>query len=141
VLDPLYDLYFVRPGGGLACFQDVSSNWAWYRQQVSKTYNYNMDYNYTSANYTNWDKIPVIMPAIKGILNVTIGRKAADAVSLRSLFLRKFRCLLVLFLVAESLVIAYTARKLFKQRKGLKMPLSYVHIEPTIITSDRHLVA
>ena len=88
VLDPSYNLYFVKPNGGLASFADVSSNWSYYKNQLPA--NYKTEYAYEGVRYTNWGKIPVLLPAVKSVLNKTMGTAKADQISLRTFFFRKF---------------------------------------------------
>lgn len=103
VLDPIYDLYFVKSDGRLASFKEVSDNWSKYKETVPV--DYNQDYSYSSVQYTNWNKIPVVMPAIKQVLNWTSGETYANEISLRSLFLSKFN---ILFKVTLFLYILFT---------------------------------
>lgn len=91
VLDGLYDLCFKKLNGELASFKDVQKNWNYYRNQVP--FDYNHRYRYEGVRYTNWNKIPVVMPAIKGVLTLAVGREEADNFSLRTSFLRKFHLL------------------------------------------------
>ena len=116
VVDPLYDLYFVRPDGRMASFADVQSNWAYYKQQTPP--GYDMHYRYEALTYTNWKKIPFVMPAVKSVLNLVMGRERADAVSLRTLFLRKFHSLFIMLLVVFALVLSCTVGRLLQQQKG-----------------------
>ena len=88
VLDASYNLVFRNEQNEMASFEEISKNWTYYSKQVPA--DYNPDYKYEDLRYTNWSKIPVVLPAIKGILNGTIGKEAADKVSLRTLFLKKF---------------------------------------------------
>ena len=82
VLDGLYNLYFIRPDGKLASFSDVQNNWAYYRPQTPD--HYDELYRYDGVQYTNWDKIPVVMPFIKTILDFAIGKERADHISIRA---------------------------------------------------------
>jgi hypothetical protein len=54
VLDPTYNLYFVRPDAQLASFADVHQDWAYYSRQVPA--NYNPAYRYEDVRYTNWSR-------------------------------------------------------------------------------------
>ena len=140
VLDPLYDLYFVRPDGRLAGFEDVRSNWAYYKLQTPP--GYNMGYRYASVTYTNWSKIPVIMPAVKSGLNLMMGRERADAISLRPWFLRKFHCLMIVFLLLEVAVAAYTVILFFRQRKAsVHLKTSYRGLESVVQPGKQLLVS
>jgi len=91
VLDPLYDLYFLRSDGRMASFDDVSHNWTWYRLQVPA--GYDPIYSYNDARYTNWQKIPVLMPMLKIMLGWWMNKQEIDHFSLRPYFLRKYKIL------------------------------------------------
>jgi hypothetical protein len=113
VLDGSYDLYFKKANGALAGFEDVKNNWDYYHTQIPSGYNPN--YRYEGVRYMNWDKIPVVMPALKGILTLAIGKKAVNDFSLRSSFLRKFHLLFLvtafLFMMLWVIVICKYIRK------------------------------
>ena len=89
VLDPSYNVCFSKPDGNLASFKDVHDDWNHYKSQLPD--NYKHEYAYADVRYTNWVKIPVVLPALKLILNNTIGKEATSQVCLRVFFLRKFR--------------------------------------------------
>ncbi len=65
VLDPLFNISFKKQDGKMASFSDIQRNWQYYQTQLPVGYNSN--YNYAGVRYTNWDKIPVIMPAVKKV--------------------------------------------------------------------------
>ncbi len=85
VLDPTYDLYFIRPDNHLASFQDVENDWAYYSKQVPKDYDFT--YHYEGVRYSNWTKVPIIFPAIKRTLDFFLGKQRADTISIRSYLL------------------------------------------------------
>ena len=120
VLDPIFDQYFIKPDGSLASFDDVKTNWNEYARQVSS--DYDLTYRYEGARYTNWTKIPVIMPAIKQVMYWTIGKEKTDGFSLRSLFLRKYH---VLFLITLTLLIlqALVIMKMYIRKKQFRITL------------------
>jgi hypothetical protein len=101
VLDPTYDLYFTKPNGDLASFAEVKNNWNYYKSQVPVGYNFK--YRYEDVRYSNWSKIPVILPAIKKILDMTLGKTSADTISMRTYFLRKYE--IGMYCVAFCLLI------------------------------------
>jgi hypothetical protein len=100
VLDPLYNLSFIRPDGNLASFANVHNNWSYYRKQVPS--NYDTAYCYEGVRYTNWQKIPLVMPFLKNILTLVWGKKRTELFSLRVLMLRKFH---ILFLTTGVLYL------------------------------------
>jgi hypothetical protein len=119
VLDPSFNLFFKRPDGRLASFADVHGNWDYYKQQLPPDYIY--DYTYSDVRYTNWSKIPVVMPALRGILNVTIGQKATEELSIRIFFIRKFKILYYVFLAFYlyswyKIVKRYTRKRIAGKR-------------------------
>src|ERR1700753_1909666 len=52
LLDPTYNLYFIRPDHQIASYSDIQNNWKYYSQQVPE--GYNMAYHYEDVRYTNW---------------------------------------------------------------------------------------
>lgn len=115
VLDALYNLSFTRPDGKMAGFKDVQADWNYYKSQVPSSYN--MDYRYEDVRYTNWNKIPVVLPAAKKLLSFVIGKDATDTLSIRSFVLKKyqvaFNCLLIFYI----LLILYTVRVSKKEKR------------------------
>jgi hypothetical protein len=114
VLDPLFDLYFVNEYKQLASFQDLRNNWAYYKPQVPPGYDMNL--RFEDVRYSNWTKIPVIMPAVKKILDLTLGKQKADTISLRIYFLRKYNLCFDIFLIFFVLVFSYTLIKFIKAK-------------------------
>jgi hypothetical protein len=112
VLDPTFDVCFVRPDGRLASFDDVSKNWPYYVKQVPP--NYDLNYRYEDVRYTNWTKIPVLMPALKKILSFAIGAERANTFSLRTLFMNTFHVYFWFALIFEIWLILVTTRLLIK---------------------------
>jgi hypothetical protein len=115
VLDPLSNVFFRKPDGQLAGFKDVKDNWSYYQQQLPV--NYNMAYRYEGVRYTNWDKIPVVMPLIKNIMYWTMGKEKTDNYSIRSLGLNKYKVLFNIALGAYFLVILFSINMLIKGRR------------------------
>jgi hypothetical protein len=115
VLDGSYDLYFKKPDGNFASFADVEGNWNYYKNQVPAGYDNN--YRYEGVRYTNWEKIPVVMPLVKNILYVFIGKERTDGLSFRTLFLRKFHILFVTIGVLYLLLVFTVVRKYIRKNK------------------------
>ncbi len=114
VLDPLFDVYFEKPGQSLASFADVKDNWDYYKHQLPKGYDSN--YRYADVRYTNWTKIPVIFPAFKKILDLAIGKQEADTISIRTYFLRMYDICFGVTLVFFIIVFFLTMVKLIKAK-------------------------
>lgn len=88
VLDPMFNLAFKKPDGSLAQFKDLQQNWDIYKSQVPA--NYKSEYSFRDVRYTNWNKIPVLTPAIKSMLNLFIGTEKANLISIRPYLLRNY---------------------------------------------------
>ena len=147
VLDPTFDVYFTKPSSGLASFQDVRSDWSYYKHQVPVAYD--TSYRYEDVRYSNWGKIPVIMPALKKILDICIGKSRADQISLRIYFLKIYDFYFYLTLLLYIPILILTMRtmiktRLFPQRnlpitvrnvvRHLKLKLSGTGLESTVNT-------
>jgi hypothetical protein len=129
VLDPLFDVSFTKPSHELASFKDVKENWSFYKSQLPP--GYNMDYDYEDVRYSNWTKIPIILPAIKKMLDLTLGKEKADGISLRTYFLRKyllcFRLLLVVFVFVFSFTIVRLIKAKVFPQKNIPVTFSNVY--------------
>jgi hypothetical protein len=141
VVDPLFDAYFKKPGGGLASFADVQADWDYYRRQLPK--NYDSNYRYAGVRYTNWTKVPVIFPAVKKVLDLTIGKKEADTISIRTYFLRMYDICFGVTLVLFVLVFLLTLVKLIKAkvfpRKNIPLTFSNIFKYLRFRIFDRHV--
>jgi hypothetical protein len=114
VLDPLYDVYFINPDKKLASFEDIKNDWNYYKAQLPSGYDTN--YRYEGVRYSNWTKIPVVLPGVKKILDLTLGKKEADTISLRTYFLRKYNICFYIFLTFFVIVFSCTLVKLIRKK-------------------------
>ena len=112
LLDPTFNLYFVRPDAQLASFADVHQDWAYYSRQVPA--NYDPVYRYEDVRYTNWTKVPILFPAIKKILTLTIGAERTNGMSIRTLFMNTYSIYFYLLLVIETIVFVVTVKRYVK---------------------------
>lgn len=114
VLDPFFDVYFVNPSNKLASFEDVKNNWSYYKAQLPA--GYDMRYCYEDVRYSNWTKIPILLPSVKKILDFSIGKKEADTISLRTYFLKKYNIVFNILLVLFVMVFSFTLVQLIKAK-------------------------
>ena len=115
VLDPLYNLSFTKQDGQLASFDEVAADWKHYSQQVPQ--GYDPRYNYSGVRYTNWNKIPVLMPLAKSCISLFMSKDVLDHFSIRSYLLRKYMVcanFLFVFMVPFSIMIIY---RVFRVKK------------------------
>jgi hypothetical protein len=141
VLDPLFDVFFVKPSAQLASFDDVKNDWNYYRSQTP--HGYDMNYNYEGVRYTNWTKIPIILPAFKRVLDLTLGKDVANTISVRTYFLKKFNIcfdiILVLFVVVFSYTLIMLIRKKIFPQQNIPVTFSniYKYLRLRILGSQR----
>lgn len=114
-LDPLSNAFFRKPDGKLAGFNDVKDNWNYYQDQLPA--GYNMAYRYEGVRYTNWERVPLVMPLIKNVMYWTMGKEKTDSYSLRNLVLRKFNVLFNFTLAIYLLVLLFSINLLIKARR------------------------
>ena len=126
VLDPLYELKFLRSDGQLAGFNEVKQQWDFYKKQLPA--NYNTAYKYEAIRYTNWNKIPVVMPALRSVIKFFSSESYVSSLSLRVWILRKFSVLYFISLISYILLLSiryYIFRhKLGKNTRTLLKPVN-----------------
>ena len=121
-LDPSFNLAFVKKDGTLAGFQDIHSDWNYFQNQLPV--NYKREYAYSDVRYTNWEKIPIILPGVRFVLEHTIGKVATNEVSIRVLFLRKYRILYYIMLSLYLYSWYRIVRRYNKKRKAVSKSIA-----------------
>jgi hypothetical protein len=140
VLDPTYNLYFVRPDARLASFDDVKNDWAFYSKQTPAEYD--PAYRYEDVRYTDWDKIPIVMPAIKSTLGLFLGKDRVNGLSLRTWFLKIYTIYFYMSLIIYIPVLLLTMRRFVKTQifPDQNIPLTFrnviKYIKPRISSSS-----
>ncbi|MBS1664816.1 MAG: hypothetical protein JST68_27465 [Bacteroidetes bacterium] len=114
VLDPTFNQSFVRPDSRLASFADVQNDWAYYSKQVPR--NYDFQYRYEEVRYTNWSKVPVLFPAIKGVLNLTMGTEKADGLCIRTIFMNTYAVYYYVLILLYIPIFLLTFRQIIKTK-------------------------
>jgi hypothetical protein len=114
VLDPLFNVYFIRPDLNLASFNDVKNNWDYYKNQLPPKYD--MAYKYEDVRYSNWQKIPLLLPAVKKMLDFVLGKQKADTISMRTYFLKMYDFYFLSTLLLYFPVLIFTFRRLIKTK-------------------------
>lgn len=125
ILDPTFNTAFTRPDGHLASFDDVKNGWAYYSKQVPP--GYDLSYHYEDVRYSNWTKVPLIFPAIKGSLNFLLGKEKADEISMRTWFLKIYTIYFYIALFLCIPVILFTIKKIVKTKlfPSQNIPLTF----------------
>jgi hypothetical protein len=117
--DPFYDLSFRKENGRLASFQEVKGNWDYFKKQVPP--NYNSLYTYEDVRYTNWTKIPLVMPAVKRVLRWFMGSEVEN-LSIRSLVLNLYKAYLAILAGCYLLLVMFTAFVLSARSSPARLP-------------------
>lgn len=88
-LDPSFGTAFPLPEGGHASARELIQRFA----EVEPTLpaEYDRQYRFEDVRYTNWDKIPVLMPAMRWTLERILGKGFVDDLSLRTWFINRYR--------------------------------------------------
>jgi hypothetical protein len=116
VLDPLFNQHFIKPDGNLASFKDVQNNFAYYSKQILP--NTPKQYQYEDVRYTNWEKIPLISPVAKKLLDLVYGETRANEICLRKYIIRTN---MILYYVFLSLFVACSGILFFLYQNRIKL--------------------
>ena len=106
VLDPLFDLAFFKDNGDLASAEELHRDWSIYEAQLPD--HYDRDASYREVRRTNWQKIPVVMPAIRSVAEGIYGSEAVEGFSLRSHILNVYKTYAILLSIVYLGVIGLT---------------------------------
>jgi hypothetical protein len=99
VLCPTFGVHLTRPDGKLAGFEDVRQNFEYYRPQFPAGYNFT--YKFEDVRYTNWQRIPVVLPAMRWGLSLFMSPESLRTFCLRSCIKNYY------YLHAVLLAVAY----------------------------------
>ncbi|HXB09742.1 MAG TPA: hypothetical protein VNW04_21610, partial [Puia sp.] len=114
VLDPTFNLCFTRPDNRLASYSDVHGNWNYYVNQVPADYDKN--YKYEDVRYTNWTKLPIILPAIKKLMTFCVGAEETNGFSLRTHFMNTYMVCYNIILILEIGLLLATIKRALRTR-------------------------
>lgn len=91
VLEPLYRSVLRAPSGRLASAEEARQDWRYYRPQLGK--DFGPLYRYDLVRYTNWEKVPVVLPTLHAAL-LSVG-VPVDELSLRTYVIDTYRSLIL----------------------------------------------
>jgi transglutaminase superfamily protein len=128
VLDPTFNLYFIRPDSQLASFADVQNNWSYYSRQTPRDYDSN--YKYEDVRYTDWDKVPILFPAVRRVLTFFWGAQKVNTFSFRTYFLKIYEIYFYLSLFLYIPIFLLTIRRFVKTQlfPDQNIPLTFRNI-------------
>jgi len=104
--DGLFKTYFLNPDSSLANLDDIKNHLDYFDNQFPDNYPYKDAF--VEYRYTNWDKIPVVMPVLKVFLTAFKGEAWVKTFSMRSYLLNLHKALfyIILWLYLPILVIS-----------------------------------
>ncbi|MEW5849888.1 MAG: hypothetical protein AB2A00_13925 [Myxococcota bacterium] len=110
-MDPNHNVAWRREDGQLAGCREVVDNWAYYVRQVPEVYARAIRYQPGGARYTNWDKIPGVMPLVGGVLGALLGEERAATFSVRAYVLNVHRAWFLVFLPVYLVAVGWQLRR------------------------------
>jgi len=114
-LDATHNLAFRKENGSLASFEEIGQNWDYFKMQTPD--DYYSEYDYEDFRYTNWQKIPVIMPILRSVIKLVIGERI-ETLSIRSWVLNTYKAYMIaltgLYVVLLVFSICVIRRKVWK---------------------------
>lgn len=121
VVDPLFPQVFHDSSGKLVGCAEVNANWEYYKNQAPKYREFG--YQFGNVRYTNWSKIPVVMPMVRELLKWIFGEQRTNTFSLRTyclnIYATYFRILLGFTIVLNVFLIL---REWLRSRRKIAAP-------------------
>lgn len=115
VADATFQQMFRNPQGKFVGARDIVGNWSAYKDQAAPGYPTD-EFDYEEVRYTNWDKVPVVLPAVKGILNLILGTEQADQISVRTYVLNRYQFYLWTLLSLGAIVNGFRFWRFCRKR-------------------------
>ena len=123
VADSYYGIIYRRRDGQLATAPEIAADPAWYREQTQKARNYPASYDYGRVSIMNWQKVPVLLPALRALSIAAFGAEPVDDFARPSIWMWP-RAMMSLGSLAAALLLAIIAgwRGRRRQRSGAEAP-------------------
>jgi hypothetical protein len=116
--DATYNQTFRKENGSLASFEEIGRNWDYFKMQTPD--GYYSEYDYEDLRYTNWQKIPVIMPMVRSVIKLVIGERV-ETLSIRSWVLNTYKAYMLALTGLYALLLVFSIfmikRKVRKVKK------------------------
>lgn len=98
VADPLYGLVFTRPSGEIVTAEELRKDQALFLANTERNPSYpSAVFTYDNYALMNWEKIPVILPAIRWALSRTIGEERTASISRPKIWMYPLPAFAILF--------------------------------------------
>ncbi len=109
--DCLFKTIIYNPDSSFASMEEVQKNPALYAHCFPANYPYADAYN--EFRYTNWDKIPVMMPMLKGVLTLIKGEEWTNTFSMRVYFLNLHKAQFFFLLLLYIPIFFYSLKHVY----------------------------
>lgn len=124
-LDPTFNLAFPTSDKRLATFAELQERYSRYQQILPEEFP--VEYTFTDVHYTNWEKIPVVLPAIHAVIKSLLGEQART-ISLRMWVLDFSKVLLVLSSIGWIALLSLLIFALRQERPKTKEQTEPKHL-------------
>ena len=109
--DCLFKTIIYNPDSTFASMEEIQKNPSIYANQFPPNYPYADAYS--KFRYTNWDKIPVIMPLLKGVLTLIKGEEWTNTFSMRVYFLNLHKAQFFFLLLLYIPIFFYSLKHVY----------------------------
>ncbi len=112
VADGAFDIIYRRRDGSLATAADLAADTMLFHAQTTNVAGYPRQYVYLSTTVLNWQKVPVVLPAIRAALKLVLGGERVSQIRRPGIWMwpQAFYSLLSLILAGTFAVIAWRLR-------------------------------
>jgi transglutaminase-like putative cysteine protease len=120
VADPLYGIVFTKPDGGLATADDLREDRDLLPANANRNPSYPIDvFTYDNFALMNWEKIPVVMPAVRRLLVSVIGEQRTASIARPRIWMYPLAAFALIFTTFAAVVVAVVevGRALFRAKR------------------------
>ena len=104
--DALFRMLYLNPDSTYASMEDLRSKPDYFLKALPADYPYKNSFR--EYRYTNWEKIPILMPALRKVLVAVKGEEWTSELSLRSFFLNMHRSIFYFLIICYIPVLVLT---------------------------------
>ncbi len=121
VVDPSFGIVYRRPGGGYASAAELKADPSLLQWNVRSIEGYDASYAYQSTTHLNWKKVPILLPALRIVLEALLGPERVAEIGRPDLWIWP-RLFASLVLAACSVVFALVGWRLERRRASSLRP-------------------
>lgn len=115
-MDPTFGVVFQLPDGQYASARQLRTRFDEVEPNLPETYN--RVYRFEDVRYTNWGKIPLLLPAFREVASWFIGAQRASEISLRSHVLNRYRAYFLGTLAIYLLWLSWSGWRFLRKRRN-----------------------